>query len=811
MIGFSLTSDQEKEVEFVSGVTSSGTLSATSFHTWSGTEPPTYNTSSSTAKWGSSTAGTGATITFGFDAASNWTAAEQAAFVSTLALWSAVANITFTLVADASTANIDLERGSDGSAFEQHSYYRGGGIGSSRLGVLDSATISIDTSVGGFGPIGVSNFDNYGGYPWEVMLHEEGHALGLGHAGPYNDGTSTAAEPYQLSAYDTRQWSIMSYIEPGDKNAPYYSSNAYPTSWGSSSGSSTGAPSNTYYGNNPTTWMPLDILAIQRLYGVAVGGPLSGGQTFGFNTNIDASIRQFFDFTVNTKPIVTLWDSGTGNTLDLSGFSSPSVVYLTQGQFSSVGGLTNNLAIGFGTQIDHVIGGSTADTLHANDDGDILTGGGGADLLIGGAGFDSFADTTAGHQGDWIASFGTGDKIYISDQSYNSFTYSFSYDSTAITPNAFLKGTLSFGSTALSVENYAVQSDMPSNPLRFHHLILSQDASGGIDLSFGGVATRLGDMNADGHSDIVWRDTSGAFSVWSISGNTAGSIEKANTTYGSVDSGWQLQGAFDFNGDGRADLYWRNTTTGVTTIWTSTASGLQANAQVISGVDSSWSMAAIADFNGDGQADILWRNTTTGVMSEWQATNTITSPNGVNGSFAYYSGYASNVYVNGGVDTSWHIQAAGDFNGDGKDDLLWRNNSGVISVWDSTGSDFASNVYVNASVDTTWHIAGVGDFNGDGLDDIVWRNDGGVFSIWSSTGTSFTPNTYYSASVSSAWAIAQIGDFNDDGKADIIFRNTTTGVFSEWDSTGKGFATNVLVEGSVGTSWSIVSHHFDIV
>ena len=31
---------------------------------------------------------------------------------------------------------------------------------------------------------------------------------------------------------------------------------------------------------------------------------------------------------------------------------------------------------------------------------------------------------------------------------------------------------------------------------------------------------------------------------------------------------------------------------------------------------------------------------------------------------------------------------------------------------------------------TSWHIAGTGDFNGDGRDDILWRNDTGAVTNW---------------------------------------------------------------------------------
>ena len=243
----------------------------------------------------------GGVVTFGFDAASNWTAAEQSAFVATLDLWAAVANISFQQVADASTADIDIERSATSTAEGSITSLYPGDVGGSQLGSAVAASITIDTSVPGFGPLG-SSFSDYGGYPWMTLLHEEGHALGLGHSGPY-DGTDTPADQ-QYTAYDTRAWSIMSYIDPTDSSAKYSTSEAPDdVSWGVSKGDN-----GDYYGNEPTTMMPLDILAIQRIYGLPTDTPLSGGQVFGFNTNIAGPIEPFFDFTKNTTPIVTLWE-----------------------------------------------------------------------------------------------------------------------------------------------------------------------------------------------------------------------------------------------------------------------------------------------------------------------------------------------------------------------------------------------------------------------------------------------------------------------------------------------------------------------
>jgi hypothetical protein len=35
-----------------------------------------------------------------------------------------------------------------------------------------------------------------------------------------------------------------------------------------------------------------------------------------------------------------------------------------------------------------------------------------------------------------------------------------------------------------------------------------------------------------------------------------------------------------------------------------------------------------------------------------------------------------------------------------------------------------------SQVDRSWHVADTGDFNGDGRDDIAWRNDSGAFTVW---------------------------------------------------------------------------------
>jgi len=72
----------------------------------------------------------------------------------------------------------------------------------------------------------------------------------------------------------------------------------------------------------------------------------------------------------------------------------------------------------------------------------------------------------------------------------------------------------------------------------------------------------------------------------------------------------------------------------------------------------------------------------------------------------------------------------GDFNGDGKSDILWRNNSGEVDIWLLNGTNRIGGGSAGM-IGNDWRIAGVGDFNGDGKSDILWRNDSGeVYETW---------------------------------------------------------------------------------
>ncbi len=162
---------------------------------------------------------------------------------------------------------------------------------------------------------------------------------------------------------------------------------------------------------------------------------------------------------------------------------------------------------------------------------------------------------------------------------------------------------------------------------------------------------------------------------------------------------------------------WRNSD-GQLTNWLGTANGGFTNngANGYTVVATSWHVAGVADFNGDGRDDILWRNDS-GAMTNWLGTAS-----------GGYTDNSANASVT--IGTAWQIAGTGDFNGDGRDDILWRNTDGSLTDWLGQANGSLADDAGSTSVATSWHIAATGDFNGDGRDDILWRNDDGQLTDW---------------------------------------------------------------------------------
>ena len=81
-----------------------------------------------------------------------------------------------------------------------------------------------------------------------------------------------------------------------------------------------------------------------------------------------------------------------------------------------------------------------------------------------------------------------------------------------------------------------------------------------------------------------------------------------------ADPNWVPTHAADFTGDGRADLVWRNTATGATSLWLMNGLAMTGGGSV---TNAGSTVTAVGDYNADGRADLVWHNPSTGVTEMW--------------------------------------------------------------------------------------------------------------------------------------------------------------------------------------------------
>jgi len=481
---------------------------------------------------------------------------------------------------------------------------------------------------------------------------------------------------------------------------------------------------------------------------------LAGG---GYDT-IDLLAHNSGDFGYDLPDNIerVLGSNANGNTLD-----NAMIGDATANVYKGRGG--NDLLDG-GSGNDKLYGEDGADTLIGGSGNDLLMGGAGADFLTGGFGADRYQGSTADLSGDTIAELGVGDSIIISDAAFEGFTFSLSGN------------TLTFTGGSLTVQNMPVG-----------YLVAKAAFPGGVEIKLV-TADVQSDFNGDLRSDILW-GSGGVVSNWLGTNNGGFTVNDANALNPQA-SDLAIAGVADFNGDGRDDILWRGVD-GSLSVWTSddtggwptfydpysgagTGNGSPPRYQIAQ-IPLNWQVAGTGDFNGDGRDDILWRSDD-GALSNWLS-------NG-GGTFTINDGNAFSQ-----VPTYWNVAGIGDFNGDGRDDILWRNVDGQISNWlgQANGGFVVNDANAFASVPTNWHIVGVGDFNGDTIDDILWRSDAGELSNWLATASgSFVINDANAfTTVPTSWHVVATGDYNGDGRDDILWRHTD-GTLSNWLATASG-------------------------
>lgn len=274
------------------------------------------------------------------------------------------------------------------------------------------------------------------------------------------------------------------------------------------------------------------------------------------------------------------------------------------------------------------------------------------------------------------------------------------------------------------------------------------------------------------------------------SGSSISAFRVGSTVY----QDWTVSGSADLTADSKPDIYWRNVSSGRVISWTMDGIVSQATATLwaaSSPGDSAWVPITAGDFNADNKPDLVWRNTASGRVIIWYMDGTTRSST------------ATIWPVTSAADALWVPITAGDFNADGKPDLIWRYSpTGRVIVWYMNGvtRTGTANVWpATAAGDSLWVPVATADMNADSKPDILWRNSSsGRVIVWIMNGINRTSTvTLWAASAvgDSLWVPMATGDFNADNKPDILWRNSSTGRVIVWYMDGTTRSSTATVWG----------------
>ena len=270
-----------------------------------------------------------------------------------------------------------------------------------------------------------------------------------------------------------------------------------------------------------------------------------------------------------------------------------------------------------------------------------------------------------------------------------------------------------------------------------------------------------GDFNGDGNDDVLLRNEDGRWFYYPMDGRRHIVSERGLADL-TRNRDWRFAGIGDFNGDGKDDVLLRHEDG---RWWYYPMDGRRHIVSQRGLADLTrnlaWQVAGIGDLNGDGKDDVLLRNE--------------------DGRWFYYPMDGRNhiVSLRGLADMTrnlaWQFAGIGDLNGDGKDDVLLRHEDGRWWYYPMDGRRHITSArgYADLTRNLAWQFAGIGDFNGDGKDDVLLRHEDGRWWYYPMNGrrhivgerglADLTPNT--------AWQLAGIGDLNGDGRDDVLVRN----------------------------------------
>jgi hypothetical protein len=289
----------------------------------------------------------------------------------------------------------------------------------------------------------------------------------------------------------------------------------------------------------------------------------------------------------------------------------------------------------------------------------------------------------------------------------------------------------------------------------------------------------VGDINGDGRQDIIALDSFGNWLALTNTGQTiAGRVQFGNQTLSNWGtSNYQNVMIGDVNGDGRQDIVARDPTSG--TWWSLQYNGSTYSTHSVGNwtKQGTWQNIQLADVNGDGRQDIVGQDATTGT---WSAIT--------------YNGTSYVVQTLGTWDPTirWQGVKIADLYGDHRQAIIgWDPTSGNWRAIHFDGTNYLNQTVGNWTPATYTDFL-AGDITGDGRADIVARDNTGSWWALTYNGTAFGNQFLFGWDPTISWQNALLADTNGDGRQDIVARNPLTGDWQAIDFNGSTATSQVL-------------------
>jgi hypothetical protein len=249
----------------------------------------------------------------------------------------------------------------------------------------------------------------------------------------------------------------------------------------------------------------------------------------------------------------------------------------------------------------------------------------------------------------------------------------------------------------------------------------------------------------------------------------------------------------DFDADGRADLFLQNAGSSVIAAWFMEGTRWQGGVYFSLTPPQGYTLVGAGDFRGNGTLALVLQNRGSGAIALW------------------YTGGADHGTITGGdyVDVNavsgWDVVGVGDFNGDGKSDLVFQNRStGQVAIWLLSGARYQAGVLLPFVPAAGWKLAATGDIDGDGSADLIFQNQNtGQIALWYMHGTTYAGGVQMTTIPAPGWKVVGAGDYNRDGYLDLLLQSQTGNQTVMWFLRNGAFVAGDLLSLAPPPGWNI--------